>query len=129
MRTLQISISELEYQKLGIKEEQLHFSELLDIISREDTMRLQQFLLEKLKKDILPATKDDISYEEIDYQKFGIEEKQLLFSELLDIISRKKTKIGLQQVVELSEKYGLSAMTMDDISAEVKAVRNEKRNY
>jgi len=32
-------------------------------------------------------------------------------------------------VVELSEKYGLSAMTMDDISAEVKAVRNEKRNY
>ena len=31
-------------------------------------------------------------------------------------------------MVELSEKYGLSAMTMDDISAEVKAVRNEKRN-
>ena len=35
MRTLNISISEVEYNKFGLKEEKLSFSELLDIVSRE----------------------------------------------------------------------------------------------
>ena len=45
-----------------------------------------------------------ISISELEYQKFGIKEERLHFSELLDIISREITKIGLQQVVQLSEK-------------------------
>jgi predicted CopG family antitoxin len=35
MRTISISISELEYHKFGLKEDKLSFSELIDIISRE----------------------------------------------------------------------------------------------
>lgn len=35
MRTLNISISELEYNKFGLKKDNLSFSEFLDIISRE----------------------------------------------------------------------------------------------
>ena len=35
MRTLNISISEFEYNKFGLKEDNLSFSKLLDIVSRE----------------------------------------------------------------------------------------------
>jgi len=35
MRTLNISVSDLEYERFGLKEENLSFSELLDIIERE----------------------------------------------------------------------------------------------
>ena len=35
MRTLNISISDLEYAKFGIKSENLSFSEFLEIITRE----------------------------------------------------------------------------------------------
>ncbi|HVZ97461.1 MAG TPA: hypothetical protein VG847_11340 [Chitinophagaceae bacterium] len=35
MRTINVSISELEYDKFGFKNDSLKFSELVDIISRE----------------------------------------------------------------------------------------------
>lgn len=35
MRTLNISISELEYKKFGLKNEKLSFSELLEIVNKE----------------------------------------------------------------------------------------------
>lgn len=35
MKTLNISISEIEYDKFGLKKENLSFSELLEIIHRE----------------------------------------------------------------------------------------------
>ncbi|GJH40562.1 hypothetical protein RCZ04_11120 [Capnocytophaga sp. HP1101] len=66
-----------------------------------------------------------ISISDLEYQKFGIRGEQLHFSELLDIISKEITKLNLQQAVELSEKYGLSEMSMEEISAEVKAVKNK----
>lgn len=50
MRTLNISISELEYDKFNLKEDNLSFSELLDIVSREmarDNLRKSVKLAEK----------------------------------------------------------------------------------
>ena len=35
MRTLNISVSESEYEKFGLKKENISFSELLDILERE----------------------------------------------------------------------------------------------
>lgn len=35
MKTLNISISELEFSKFGLKKEQLSFSDLLEIVGRE----------------------------------------------------------------------------------------------
>jgi predicted CopG family antitoxin len=35
MRTLTISVSESEYEKFGLKKENISFSELLDILERE----------------------------------------------------------------------------------------------
>lgn len=39
MRTLSVSISDLEFSKFGMKEEKISFSELLDIVSTELTKK------------------------------------------------------------------------------------------
>lgn len=64
-----------------------------------------------------------IEISDIEYEKFGIKKDQLSFSDLVDLISREITRQNLKKTVELSERYGLSKMTMEEISSEVKAVR------
>ncbi|MDO4229864.1 MAG: hypothetical protein Q4C98_08620 [Capnocytophaga sp.] len=54
MKTLNISISELEYAKFGIKDTNLSFSELIDIVYRE-------ILKSDLKKTIELAEKYRLS--------------------------------------------------------------------
>lgn len=54
MRTLNISISEVEYNRFGLKEEKLSFAELLDIVSRE-------IARENLKKSVQLAEKYGLS--------------------------------------------------------------------
>ncbi len=65
-----------------------------------------------------------INISDLEYEKFGIQNDQLSFSDFVDIISREISRQNLRKTVELSERYGLSGMTMDEISAEVKAARN-----
>lgn len=65
-----------------------------------------------------------IEISDLEYEKFGIKNAQLSFSDFVDIISREISRQNLRKSVELSERYGLSGMTMEEISAEVKAVRN-----
>jgi len=66
----------------------------------------------------------NISVSDLDYQKFGLKEKNLSFSELLDIIEREKMREKLSKSVKIAEKNGLSKMTMEEIDEEIKAVRN-----
>lgn len=65
-----------------------------------------------------------IEISDLEYEKFGIKNDQLSFTDFVDMISREISRQNLKKSVELSERYGLSGMTMDEISAEVKAVRN-----
>lgn len=65
----------------------------------------------------------DISDNE--YQKFGLKADRLSFSDFVDMVSRELSRQNLAKTVELAERYGLSSMTMDEISEEVKAVRNK----
>ncbi len=60
----------------------------------------------------------NISFSDLEYNKFGLKADKLSFSELVDIIS-----------VQLAEKYGLSKMTMDEITEEVNAVRKNAKNH
>ena len=69
----------------------------------------------------------NISISDIEYNKFGLKSDKLSFSELVDIISRELSKQTLNECVELAEKYGLSKMTMDEITEEVKAVRRNAK--
>jgi hypothetical protein len=62
MRTLNISVSESEYEKFGLKEDNLSFAELFDIIERE-------IMRKKLLKSVEMAEKYGLSkmtMEEID---------------------------------------------------------------
>jgi hypothetical protein len=64
MRTLNISISDLEFSKFGLKKENLSFSELLDLVSNELTkraLRESAELAERYKLSTL--TMDEISNE------------------------------------------------------------------
>jgi hypothetical protein len=71
----------------------------------------------------------NISISELEYNKFGLKEDNLSFSELLDIIKREIMRQKLLKSVQLAEKYGLSKMTMEEIDEEIKAVReNAKSN-
>lgn len=70
----------------------------------------------------------NISISDIEYNKFGLKSDKLSFSDLIDIVSKELTKQRLNESIELAEKYGLSKLTMDDISKEVKAVRKNAKN-
>jgi predicted CopG family antitoxin len=67
-----------------------------------------------------------ISISDKEYAKFGLKDEKLTFSELLDLVGKELTRQNLNQCVELAEKYGLSTMTMEEITKEVRAVRNAK---
>jgi hypothetical protein len=69
----------------------------------------------------------NISISDLEYNKFGLTSDKLSFSELVDIISRELSKQTLDESVALAEKYGLSKMTMDEITTEVKAVRQNAK--
>lgn len=66
----------------------------------------------------------NISISEVEFNKFGIKKDNLTFTEFVDLISKELMRQNLNKCVELAEKYGLSSMTMDEISEEVKAVRD-----
>lgn len=66
----------------------------------------------------------NIDISDLEYQKFGLKSDRFSFSEFVDMVSRELSRQNLEKTVELAERYGLSSMTMDEISEEVKAVRN-----
>lgn len=66
----------------------------------------------------------NIAISDLEYEKFGLTTDQISFTDFVDIISREMSRQNLKKIVELSERYGLSNLSMDEISAEVKAIRD-----
>jgi hypothetical protein len=66
-----------------------------------------------------------IEISELEFQKFGLSVDKLAFSDFIDILSRELSRQNLAKTVELAERYGLSGMSIDEISREVKAVRDK----
>ncbi|MDR2907339.1 MAG: hypothetical protein LBU91_05060 [Bacteroidales bacterium] len=64
-----------------------------------------------------------IQMSDVEYNTFGLSKDVLYFSEIANLIERQVARQALRRSVELAEKYGLSAMTMTEINAEVNAVR------
>jgi len=71
----------------------------------------------------------NVSISDKEYKLLGIRNDRLKFSEVVDIIMKQQFKKHLKKSVELAEECGLSAMTMDEITKEVNAVRNEKNRH
>jgi len=70
-----------------------------------------------------------VNISESEFNKFGLRKEQLLFSDLVEVISKVIIKKTLNDSVALAEKYGLSKMSMDAITKEVKAVRKNAKNH
>jgi len=69
-----------------------------------------------------------INISDIEYGKFGIPCENLNFTDFVDIVDRELVRQNLNRCIELAEKYGLSAMTMEDITNEVRAVRESAKS-
>ena len=70
----------------------------------------------------------NISISDIEYNKFGLKNEKLSFTEFIDLVSKELIRQNLNNCLELANKYGLSKMTMDEITNEVKAVRQNAKN-
>lgn len=70
----------------------------------------------------------NVTISDVEYNKFGLKDDKLTFTDFVDIISKELTRINLSKCLELSDKYGISKMTMEEISDEVKAVRKNAKN-
>jgi hypothetical protein len=70
-----------------------------------------------------------VSISDLEYNQFGINNDRLSFTEFVDLVNKEITKQTLNRCIQLAEKYKLSRMSMDEITDEVKAVRNAKSNH
>jgi hypothetical protein len=68
-----------------------------------------------------------VSISDIEYKKFGLKNENLTFTDFIDIVTKELMRQNLNKSLELSEKYSISKMTMDDITNEVKAVRKNAK--
>jgi hypothetical protein len=71
----------------------------------------------------------NVSISDIEYSKFGLKNESLTFTDFIDIVSKELTRQNLNKCIEMADKYGLSKMTMDEITNEVRAVRNAKGRH
>ena len=69
----------------------------------------------------------NISISDIEYKKFGLTKEKLTFTDFIDLIRKELTRQNLNKCLELADKYGISKMTMDEITNEVKAVRQNAK--
>jgi hypothetical protein len=65
---------------------------------------------------------------ETDFQRYNLESQELKFTDLVEKISLEYARKSLLECNEIAERVGLSKMTMEEINAEIKAVRDAK-NY
>lgn len=71
----------------------------------------------------------NVSISDADFNQFGLQQNDVTFSNLITLIRRQLMRENLNKCLELADKYGLSKMTMDEISEEVKAVRRSAKDH
>lgn len=67
-----------------------------------------------------------VSIDDIQYDKFGFESDKITFEELKEKISIEYAREALLKCNAIAARSGLSTLTLDDINAEINAVRNAK---
>ena len=69
-----------------------------------------------------------ISISDIEYSKFGLKSDKLSFADIVDLVSKELTRQNLDKCLELADKYGLSTLTMDEITDEVRTIRRNAKD-
>ncbi|MBL7726306.1 MAG: hypothetical protein JNM68_01420 [Dinghuibacter sp.] len=70
----------------------------------------------------------NVTISDNEFKKLGLKNENLTFTDFVGIVTRELTRANLKKSLELSRKYGLSNMTMDEITDEVKSVRKNAKN-
>ncbi|MDR3001046.1 MAG: hypothetical protein LBU89_07265 [Fibromonadaceae bacterium] len=68
-----------------------------------------------------------VTVPDVEYARLGIQYDILDFSELERLMERNRLRKKQDKCVSFAEKCGISTMTMDEINAEIKEYRAEKR--
>lgn len=64
-----------------------------------------------------------------DFEKYNLaDEQEIKFTDLVEKISLEYARKALLECNNIAEEVGLSKMTLDDINAEISAVRDAKNN-
>ena len=69
----------------------------------------------------------NVQISEVEYNTFGLSKDLFSFSEFTDLIERQVARQALRRCVDLADRYGLSGMSMNEINAEIDAVRQCKK--
>ena len=69
-----------------------------------------------------------IKVSETDYRKYNLGKEDINFRDLVEMISREYAREALLECNEIAKKEGLSGMTMEEINAEIKDVRDAKNH-
>lgn len=70
----------------------------------------------------------NVSISDIEFNKFGLKNEKMSFTDIIDLVSKELARQNLNKSLELADKYGISSMTMEEITNEVKAVRKNAKN-
>ena len=70
----------------------------------------------------------NVSISEMEYNQLGLTDNELSYSEFVNIISKELARQTLEDCLNIAEKHGLSEMSMEEITQEVKAVRTHAKN-
>ena len=68
-----------------------------------------------------------VAISDAECRNFGISSERLNFSDFIEMVSKKLMRENLNRSIELAEKYGLSSMSMEEITNEVNAVRQHAK--
>lgn len=70
-----------------------------------------------------------IKVSESDFEKYNLEgQQEIKFTDLVEKISLEYARKALLECNEIAAKVGLSEMTLEDINAEIRAVRDAKNH-
>ena len=68
-----------------------------------------------------------VQLSDMEYSTFGMSKDFFLFSEFIDLIEQQTALNALRQSVILAEQNKISSLTMDEINAEINALRECKK--
>lgn len=68
----------------------------------------------------------NIQISEAEFDQLGLDNTEVSFSQLVELIERRINKRTLKNSIQLADKYELSSMTMEEINEEVRAYRHAK---
>lgn len=70
----------------------------------------------------------NVSISDKEYNQLGLTDDKLSFPEFVNIVSKELVRQAMEDSLNIAEKHGLSQMTMEEITQEVKAARKHAKD-